>query len=121
MKFRQLVKKVQQYSGFSDMESTDALQMMVESLAVHLDLQERKRFASQLPKELRDIALSVYSTPKNSTQDIVSQFMEIQEIEEPRAKKQINSAWQALKEAISERQVHRLESRLPDTAAIYLR
>jgi uncharacterized protein (DUF2267 family) len=120
MKFRQLVKRVQQYSGFSDMESTDALQMMVESLAVHLDERERIKFASQLPEELRNIAMSVYSTPKNSTQDIVSQFMEIQEIEENRAKKQISSAWRALKEAISERQIRRLVTRLPDTTATLL-
>lgn len=120
MKFRQLVKKVQLYSGFSDMESKDALEMMVESLAVHLPENSRKRFASQLPQELKYIALSVYSTPKNSQQDIISQFMEIQEIEENRAKKQIYSAWNALKEAISEKHIKRIKSQLPQNTAIYL-
>ncbi len=121
MKFRQLVKKVQLYSGFSDMESRDALELMVESLAVHLGSNERKKFASQLPVELKTIALSVYSTPKNSQQDILSQFMEIQQIEEPRAKKQIYSAWGALKEAISEGQIRHIRAQLPDNALTLLR
>ena len=120
MKFRQLVKKVQVYSGFSDYESKDALEMMVESLAVHLPEKVRKKFASQLPQELKFIALSVYSTPKNSEQDIISQFMEIQEIEENRAKKQIYSAWNALKEAISEKQIRAILSQLPDDTKVYL-
>jgi uncharacterized protein (DUF2267 family) len=51
MKYRELIKKVQNYSGFSDTESKEALEMMVESLAVHLNEGERKDFASQLPPD----------------------------------------------------------------------
>jgi uncharacterized protein (DUF2267 family) len=62
MSYKDLIKKVQEYSGFSDSESKDALQLMVESLSVHLTEHERREFAGQLPDELRDIALSVWAT-----------------------------------------------------------
>src|SRR3989337_3881626 len=101
MGFRELIKKVQHYSGFSDAESKDALEMMVESLAVHLTEGERKDFASQLPQELKDIALSVRATEENSREDMLKQFMEIQHIEESRANKQILCPWRPLQEAIS--------------------
>lgn len=120
MKFRELVKRVQLYSGFSDAESQDALEMMVESLAVHLNEGERKDFASQLPEELKDLALSVYATDENSRQDIIEQFMEVQEIEEPRAKKQIYSAWKALKDAISEGEIRHIKAQLPEHTVVFL-
>lgn len=102
MGYRELIKKVQHYSGFSDAESKDALEHMVETLAVHLTEGERKDFASQLPQELKVIALSVLPTEENSKKDILQQFMENQRIREDRAKKQILSAWKALKDAISQ-------------------
>lgn len=120
MRFRELVKKVQSYSGFSDSESQDALEMMVESLAVHLNEGERKDFASQLPMELKDIALSVYATKENSRQDILRQFMEVQGIAENRAKKQIMTAWRALKDAISEGEINDIRSQLPNSTVAFL-
>lgn len=113
MGFRELIKKVQVDSGFSDTESKDALEMMVESLAVRLNEGERKDFASQLPQELQDIALSVLATEENSRQDIIEQFMENEHIEAGRAKKQILAAWSALKSAISEGQVRHIRAQLP--------
>jgi hypothetical protein len=85
MKYRELIKKVQDYSGFSDAESQEALEMMVESLAVHLTEGERKDFASQLPQKLKDMALSVYPSKENSKEDLVEQFMEYEHIDENRA------------------------------------
>lgn len=120
MGFREMVKKVQLYSGFSDSESQDALEMMVESLAVHLTEGERKDFASQLPQELKDLALSVYATPRNSHQDIVEQFMEIEGIDEPRAKKQVYSAWNTLKDALSEGEIKHIRSQLPNKTVAFL-
>ncbi len=120
MKFRELVKKVQIHSGFSDTESKDALEMMVESLAVHLTEGERKDFASQLPQELQDIALAVLATEKNSRQDMLEQFMEMQGVNRARAKKQILSAWKALKEAISLGEVEHIRSQLPNNMAAFL-
>lgn len=120
MGFRELIKKVQMYSGFSDSESKDALEHMVESLAVRLTEGERKDFASQLPQELKDIALSVYPTPENYQKDILLEFMETQHIEMGRAKKQILSAWKALKDAISEGEIEDIKAQLPNKMVAFL-
>jgi uncharacterized protein (DUF2267 family) len=114
MKYRQLINRVQEYSGdFSDEESRDALEMMVESLAVHLTEGERKDFASQLPQELQDIALSVYATEENSNEDMVQQFMELEDIDEAHAKKQMRAAWRALREVLGGGQVEHIKAQLP--------
>jgi uncharacterized protein (DUF2267 family) len=120
MKYRELIKKVQNYSGFSDDESEDALQMMVESLAVHLNEGERKDFASQLPQRLQDLALSVYATPRNANEDLVEQFMVNERIDENRAKKQILASWQALKDALSKGEVEHIRSQLPNRTVAFL-
>lgn len=120
MKFHELIKKVQVYSGFSDGESKDSLELMVESLAVHLNEGERKDFASQLPSELKDLALSVQATQENSRQDLLEQFMEIQGIDKARAKKQMLSAWKALKDAISGGAIEHIRSQLPKSTVAML-
>ncbi len=119
MGFRELIKKVQIYSGFSDSESKDALEMMVESLAVHLDEMERKDFASHLPEELENIALSVYPTDKNSRQDILDQFMEMERIDASQARKQISAAWKALTEVIGEVRINRIKKQLPQSSLAF--
>jgi uncharacterized protein (DUF2267 family) len=120
MKYRELIKKVQGYSGFSDAESQDALEMMVESLAVHLTEGERKDFASQLPERLKDMALSVYATEENATEDLVEQFMEYEHIDKSRAQKQIHATWQALKDALSKGQIEHIRSQLPNGTVAFL-
>src|SRR5581483_61564 len=115
MGFRELIKKVQTYSGFSDAESKDALECMVENLAVRLNEGERKDFASQLPLELKAIALAVQPTEENTDRDIVGQFMKLQNIEKPRAKKQMLSAWRALKEAVSPGEIDDIRAQLPNS------
>lgn len=120
MGFREMIKKVQAYSGFSDAESKDALELMVESLAVHLTEGERKDFASQLPQELKDMALSVQATEANSKEDIIRQFMELEDIDEGRAKKQILSTWRALKDALSEGEINHIRAQLPNTTVAFL-
>ena len=121
MGFRELIKKVQQYSGFTDAESKDALECMVENLAVRLDEGERKEFASQLPEELQDIALTVIPTEENTRQeDIVAQFMELQGVDEPRAKMQILASWHALKDAITPNEINDIRSQLPHAMESFL-
>lgn len=120
MKFRELVKKVQLYSGFSDAESRDALELMVESLAVRLNEGERKDFASQLPQELKAIALSVYPTKENAQRDLVAHFMKTQHIEEARAKKQVLTAWHAIKDAISPGEIDDIRAQLPNSTVAFL-
>jgi uncharacterized protein (DUF2267 family) len=113
MKYRELIKKVQLYSGFSDSESKDALDGTVATIAVHLTEGERKDFASQLPSELRDQALAVFATEKTSKQDLFEQFCEIQKVDAPRAKKQLLSAWEALKDALTPGQINHIRAQLP--------
>jgi uncharacterized protein (DUF2267 family) len=120
MGFREMVKKVQSYSGFSDSESQDALEMMVESLAVRLNEGERKDFASQLPEQLQDIALSVLPTEEHMRKDIVQEFMDNEAIDEGRAKKQIFASWRALKDAISAGQIRHIQAQLPKSAVMML-
>jgi len=117
MKFRELVKQVQLESGFSDAESQEALETMVERLAAQLEEGERKDFASQLPPELQDIALEALPTAATAHQTIVEQFMEQEDIDEPRAKKQIMAAWCALQEAISGGQIRHIRAQLPGETA----
>lgn len=113
MKYRELIRQVASYSGFSDAESQDALDCMVESLAIHLTEGERKDFASQLPQELQDRALAVLPTRETSRQDMLEQFMEAQKIEEPRARKQMHAAWEALKDAITAGEINHIRAQLP--------
>lgn len=117
MKYRELIKTVQRYSGLSKSESKDALDGTVAVLAVHLTEGQRKNFASQLPTELQDLALAVYATEENSTQDLFEQFMEVQAVDESRAKTQLLSAWRALKRALSKGVVDHVRSQLPKRTA----
>jgi uncharacterized protein (DUF2267 family) len=121
MSFRELIKKVQLASGFSDSESQEALELMVESLAERLNEGERKDFASQLPTELKVIALS--ADPLEAElydKNILSEFMERENIEEGHAKKQILSAWKALKEALSEGEINDIRAQLPNATVAFL-
>jgi uncharacterized protein (DUF2267 family) len=120
MKYRELIKKVQNYSGFSDAESKDALEMMVESIAVHLNEGGRKNFASQLPQKLKDMALSVYATADNSREDLIKQFMANEHIDEAKAKKQILAAWGALKDALSRGEIEHIRAQLPKNTVAFL-
>jgi uncharacterized protein (DUF2267 family) len=120
MGFRELIKQVQDYSGFSDSESKDALECMVENLAVRLTEGERKNFASQLPEELQDIALSVEPSEDNTSRDIVAQFMVLENIDEPHAKKQVFASWKALRDAVSPGLVKHIEAQLPNKTVAFL-
>lgn len=120
MGYRELIKKVQNYSGFSDVESEQALQIMVESLSIRLNEGERRDFASQLPEELQDIALSVMSTEEMVRQDMVEQFMELEDIDQNRAVKQIKAAWRALKDAISPGEISDIKAQLPNQTVALL-
>lgn len=120
MKYREMIKRVQHLSGFSDAESKEALDMLVESIAVRLNEGERKDFASQLPQELKDIAMSVYPTDKNSRDDLLEHFMQMQDITEAHAKKQILTAWKAIKESISEGEINDIRAQLPNSTVAFL-
>lgn len=120
MKYQEMIKKVQQYSGFSNSESKDALDCTVETLAVHLTEGERKDFASQLPHELQDRALSVFATRSTAKEDILEQFARLQNITIDHAKKQLLSSWRVIKDAISDGEIQDIRAQLPKSTKILL-
>lgn len=120
MKYREMIKKVQLYSGFSDSESKDALDCTVEIIAAHLTEGERKDFASQLPEELKSRALSIYATKEIVKEDILEQVSRLQNIAIDHAKKQLLSSWRALKDAISEGEIRHIRAQLPKRATALL-
>lgn len=119
-KFYDMVKTVQTASNFSNGESRDALEMMVESIAVHLPERERREFAAQLPPELQDIALSVMATPENSRMDLLKQFMQIEHISRGRARRHIVYAWKALKRTVDITKLERFKTYMPRTSMALL-
>lgn len=120
MGYRELIKKVQQFSGFSDAESQEALNRTVESLASQLTEEERQDFASQLPPELQDKALAADTDDISMKKDMLNSFTAKYSVEEDRAKRQLVAAWGALKEAITSGEINDIRSQLPKTTVALL-
>lgn len=120
MGYREMIKKVQLYSGFSDQESQDALDCTVETLASMLTDEERHDFASELPAELKDIAMEAQPLLTRAEKDLLAQVVDKQSIDEGRAKKQVLSAWRALKDAISKGEIEHIRTQLPNATTAML-
>jgi len=120
MTYRELIKKVQLYSGFSDSESETALVLFVKNLAARLTPNERKDFASQLPVDLQDVAMTSEVSKVRTASDFIQQFCEEENIDESRAKKQVMSAWRAIKDAISKGEIEDIKAQLPHDLAAQL-
>ncbi len=122
MRYREMIKKVQQYSGFSDSESENALVAFISILSKRLTPDERMDFASQLPAELQDTVVSMEMTDEDMTmEDMLETMADEQNIDEDHAKKQILAAWQTLKDAIGKSEIEDIRSQLPKdmTAQLY--
>lgn len=117
MQYRQLVKRVQDYSGFSDSESETALRLFVRKLSARLTQDERKDFASQLPSDLQDMALTTETSDVRTQEDFIRQFCDEENIEEGHAKKQVMAVWRAMKDALTPGQVKHIRTQLPDDLA----
>ncbi len=113
MKYRELVKRVQHYSGFSDSESEQALRLFIMVLASRLTDDERKDFGSQLPEELKAETAKISDTIKFSKDDMYEAISQIQEIEPEHAKKQVMASWNALKDQLTPGQIDDIKSQLP--------
>lgn len=113
MEYHDMIKRVQDYSGFSDDESETALRLFIEKLSARLTEEEREDFASQLPTDLQEIALAVDTAEDLSASDFINQFCETEDIEENRAIRQIKAVWQALKDALSPGEVQDIQAQLP--------
>lgn len=113
MTYRELIKRMQHYSGFSDSESQNALVLFVRKLASRLTFGERKDFASQLPFELQDVAMTDEVSNAKTAQSFIDEFRQEDGIDEKRAKKQIFTAWRVIKEAISDGEIKDIRAQLP--------
>jgi uncharacterized protein (DUF2267 family) len=120
MTYQELIKRVQHYSGFSDSESQDALVLFVKNLAARLTPDERKDFASQLPRELKDVALTDEISRVKTAEAFIQQFCLEEDIDEGHAKKQVMSVWRAIKDAISEGEIKDIKAQLPTDLAAQL-
>lgn len=120
MQYRQIVKKVQDYSGFSDSEAERALRIIVEKIASRLTKGERKGFASQLPTELEGLALTEQDTQHFSADQMLDELCELENINKGRAKKQVFAVWRALKDAISPGEIKDIKAQLPEDMAAIL-
>lgn len=120
MNYRELIARVQKYTGYSEAEAKDALDCMVEILAVHLSEIERREFAKRLPEELQDMALAVLPTEQSSHADIFQQYMDNLHATEPRAKKEMRAAWRALKETLGLLEIKRISTQLPNATLALL-
>jgi len=118
MKYRELIKKIQHDTGFSDQESETAIDTLVESLAERLTDEELGNFASQLPSELQTIAMTTPMEDRHERHmSLVEEFMIKEQISEEHAKKQVLSAWAALKSFISEGEINHIKSQLSPASA----
>lgn len=115
MLYRTMVKRVQDYSGFSDQESETALRLVVEIIAARLAAGERSDFASQLPMELKLMVLSMKNYPQRlSVDDIYNELGDLQNIDRGHAKKQVMAVWQTLEDAVSEGQIDHIRAQFPE-------
>lgn len=117
MRYRELIKKIQYNSGFSDSESKNAIDNLTTVIAERLAEAQRQDFATQLPRELQRIALTVEPISNNKTRNIIEEFMELENIDEVLAKKQVLSAWEALKSFISSGEIEDIKSQMPAKTA----
>ena len=120
MTYRELIKKVQHYSGFSDDESETALLLFVKYLAARLTPNERKDFASQLPADLKEVALTNEISRVKTANDFIMQFCLEEDIDERHAKKQVMSAWKAIKDTVSKGEIEDIKAQLPNDIAAQL-
>lgn len=121
MGYREMVKKMQSYSGFSDSESENALHVFIKALSKRLTSDEREDLASQLPAELQDEALQTEETDKMQMEDMMHEVAEQQQIDESHAKKQIMAAWHTLKDAVSAGEIQHIRAQMPQSMTAMLR
>jgi uncharacterized protein (DUF2267 family) len=93
-------------------ESQDALEVVVENIAVHLSDNTRRGFAAKLPEELKTAAMMV-PTASSLDDDIIEQFMDLNDVDEHRAKAYLRAAWEAICELFDGDSVRDITSELP--------
>lgn len=112
MKYHALVQKTKHLSHALEDESQDALEVVVENIAVHLSDYTRRDFAARLPEELRTAAMMV-PTASALDDDLIEQFMDLSDVDESRARRYIRAAWEAICELFDGDSVRDITAELP--------
>lgn len=112
MKYRKLVQKTQYLSEAHDDESQDALELVVENIAIHLSDSSRRGFAAKLPEELQTAAMMV-PTAGSADDDIIEQYMDLEDVDEHRARDHLRAAWQTISELFDGDSIRDIIAELP--------
>lgn len=119
MKYKSLISRIKHVAGAREDESQDALELVVENVAMHLTDKTRRGFAARLPEELQTAALMV-PTASHLDEDIIEQFMDIDDIDEHRAREFLRVAWQTLCELFDGEVVEDITAQIPRHMATVL-
>lgn len=120
MSYIDLIREIQDASGLSPRESREVLDNTVESLASLLDDEDREDFASQLPGELQYVALDAEPLDGGNRTDLLTQFIERQQVDEDEARTLIGAAWKAIRDVINGGEATHIRSRLSGGSASLL-
>lgn len=122
MSYRELIMRIHEYTGGRSIEeeSQDALELVVENVAAHLDGPLRHEFAAQLPQELHNAAMMV-PTANHLDENIIEQLMDLEDVDESRAKQYIHAAWQVLQDLFERSDVEDITAQLPQNVVASLR
>lgn len=112
MKYHALVHKIKHLAHAREDESQDALEMVVENIAVHLSDDTRRGFAAKLPEELQTAAQMV-PTANADEDNIIEQYMELGDVDEHRAREYLRAAWEAITELFDGDSVKDIKAELP--------
>ncbi len=119
MKYHALIKKIQHMSQAHNDESQDALELVVENIAIHLSDRTRRGFAAKLPEELQTAAMMV-PTAGVIDDDIIEQYMDLEDVDEHSARHHLRAAWQAVCELFDRESVQDITEELPRTMVAVL-
>jgi len=112
MNYHDLIRRIKDATSSDDSASQDALELVVENVAVHLTDHTRREFAAALPDELQSAAQMV-PTVNHIDEDIIEQLMDLEDVDESDARRRIKAAWQALRDIFDSREVDDITSELP--------
>jgi uncharacterized protein (DUF2267 family) len=119
MKYHDLVRRIKETADAADDTSQDALELVVEKVAMNLPDSTRREFAAALPDELQHAAQMV-PTASHLDEDIIGQLMDLEDVEESQAKRYIKAAWQAIKDMFDSNEVEDITAELPHSMVAVL-
>jgi len=112
MNYHELIRRIRDATRADEAASQDALELVVENVAVHLTDHTRRGFAAALPNELQSAAQMV-PTANHIDEDIIGQLMDLEDVDEKSARAHIQAAWQALCDVFDSHEVDDITSELP--------